>query len=192
MSGARGQVIIMIQTIKKTLQKIMQHKKQRNIAVLCISCVAVVGFFTWFFIGNRNPVGSESILDAISAGDVVVISVFADEMYDVYGYQFDMYYNRDYLEYSKRLTSDIDGISTIFATEKERYLLVGATMIGEVDGHSGQEVPVCHVEFVALADYEPNADISLVHTAISNVNIVTGDLQYMENVEGWTTSMTVR
>ena len=182
----------MIQTIKKTIHKIIQNKKRRNIYVLCILFVAVMGFFTWFFIGNRTSADSESIPYTISAGDVVVISVFADEMYDVYGYQFDMYYDRGYLEYSKRLFSDIDEISTIFATENERHLLVGATMIGETNGHSGQEVPVCHVEFVALTDFELSADFPSIHTAISNVNIVTSDLEYLEDIEGWTVGITVR
>jgi hypothetical protein len=125
-------------------------------------------------------------LVSISAGDTVVVSVFADEMTDVYGYQFDIGYDKESLEYGKHLYSDIDEIITIFATDKEQCLLVGATMIGDVKGYSGQDVLVCRVEFTALADCDPD------YITLSGVNIVTDDLRYLETVDGWTTNITVR
>jgi hypothetical protein len=194
----------MIQSIKK----IVQNKKHRNIAVLGILCVAVVGVFMWFYMGNNNPVKDENnpdvlvdmnepqvplgnIATTISAGDTVVINVYAAEMDDVYGYQFNINFDRDIIDYKKRFYSDIDEILTIFATDKEWYLLVGATMIGDAKGYSGQEVPVCRVEFIALTDFELNPDFTSDHIALSDVNVVTSDLQYLENVDGWTASMTV-
>ena len=195
----------MIQKIKK----IMQNKKHRNIAALCILCVIIAGGSMWFLFGKNDPDSDgnnpDDLFDLddaqvplsnaprkISAGDTVVVNVFADEMYDVYGYQFDIHFDKDFIEYRKRLFSDIDQITTIFATDKEWYLLVGATMIGNAKGYSGQAVPVCRVEFVALTDFELNTDLSSDHIALSGVNVVTGDLQYLENIEGWTTTMTVR
>jgi len=192
----------MIKTIRKTLQ----DRKHGNIAILSILCVSVIGLSMIFFVRNDNPaeegnspetvnmeedpqVPLGSIATKISAGDTVVLRVFADEMENVYGYQFDLNFDRDIIDYKKRLYSDIDDIITIFATDKEWYLLVGATMIGDAEGYTGREVPVCRVEFVALVDFELNADFSSDHIALSGVNIVTGDLQYLENVEGWTASM---
>jgi len=209
---------------------IMKNKKHRNIAVLCILCVSILGFSMWFFNGKSNPVKDENnhvkdeinparyqsnpakdeinpddlidldesnfplgnISTKISAGDIVVVNVAADEMDDVYGYQFDMNYDRDYLEYKKRLFSDIDDIITIFATDKEWYLLVGATMTGDVRGYSGREVPVCRVEFVALNDFDLKTDSSSEHITVSSVNVTKDDLQYIENVDGWTASISVR
>jgi len=196
---------MMIQAIKK----IMQNKKHRNIAVLCLLCVTVVGFSMWVFLGNNNPVKDENnsdvlvdmnepqvplgnIATTISAGDTVVINVYAAEMDDVYGYQFNINFDRDFIEYKKRLYSDIDEILTIFATDKEWYLLVGATMIGDAKGYSGQDVPVCRVEFIALTDFELNPDLTSDHIALSDVNIVKSDLQYLENIDGWTASVTLQ
>jgi hypothetical protein len=170
----------------------------------------------WFFIGRNDPVQEDNnpdvlvdsgvtqvdldesqvplgnIATTVSAGDTVVINIFADDMDDVYGYQFNINFDGDFIEYKKRLYSDINDILTIFATDKEWYLLVGATMIGEVQGYSGQDVPVCRVEFVALTDFELNPDFTSDHIALSDVNVVTSDKQYLENVDGWTASMTVQ
>ena len=202
----------MIQSAKITIQ----NKKHRNMAVLCVLCVVVVGVSMWFFIGRNDPVQEENnpdvlvdsggtqmdfdeprvplgnIATTVSAGDTVVINIFADGMDDVYGYQFNINFDEDFVEYKKRLFSDIDDILTIFATDKEWYLLVGATMIGEAQGYSGQDVPVCRVEFAALTDFELNPDFTSDHIALSDVNVVTSDKQYLENVDGWTASMTVQ
>jgi len=195
-------------TMINAIKKIVQNRKRRSIAILSILCISVVSISILFFWGNNIPDEENGALDSISleepqvplasiatkisAGDIVVLNVFADEMNDVYGYQFDINYDKDIIEYRKRLYSDIDEIITIFATDKEWYLLVGATMIGDAEGYTGQEVPVCRVEFVALTDFELNVDSSSDHIAVSGVNIVTGDLQYLENVAGWTASMTVQ
>ena len=188
------------------VKKIFQNKNHRSIAVLCILCVTVVGIFAWFL-----PMKSVTVLEAndpdvfvdfdepqvplrdtpnkLTMGDIVVINIIADEMDDVYGYQFEIDYDREYLEYNKHLYSDIDEILTIFATDREQYLLVGATMIGDVNGYDGQAVPVCRMEFLVLADFEFNTDLFSNYISLSNVNVVTSDLQYMENIDGWTASI---
>ena len=191
-----------------TIKKILRNKKYRNIAILSILCVFAIGLSMLFFIGDNDPgekdsdpesinleepqVPLDNITKTVSAGDIVALNVFADEMDNVYGYQFEINFDRDIIDYRKRFYSDIDEIITIFATDKEWCLLVGATMIGDAQGYTGQEVPVCRVEFVALTDFELNADLSSDHIALSSVNVVTGDLKYLENVEGWTASMIVQ
>ncbi|MCL2153958.1 MAG: cohesin domain-containing protein [Oscillospiraceae bacterium] len=207
----------MIQAIKK----ITHNKKHRSIAILlCILCVSAVSLSIWFFKEKRDladfakdenspdvltdlndpqvplsntatTISAGDIATTVSAGDIVVVSVFADEMDDVYGYQFDMNYYTEYLEYRNRLYSDIDEITTIFATDKEQYLLVGATMIGDTKGYSGHQIPVCHVEFTALSDFDIEPDLTEKYITLSRVNVVKDDLLYSENVTGWTANITI-
>ena len=183
----------------KTIKRILDNKMHRNIAVISILCVCVLVISRLFFMGKDDPdthldiddadVPLGNVAVAISAGDIVVVQVSAAEMDAVYGYQFDVNYNIEYLEYRKRLYSDIDEIITIFATEKERYLLVGATMSGDAKGYSGQEVAVCKVEFIALADFVLESDFDMKYITLSRVNVVSDDLSYLENVDGWTASI---
>lgn len=183
----------------RIIKKIVSNKKHRNIAVFGVLCALVAGFSMWFFISDRAPVADidepevplGSFATTISAGDIVVVNVSADELDAMYGYQFDVDYNREYLEYRKRLYSDIDEILTIFATDKEQNLLVGATMIGDAKGYSGQGVPVCRVEFIALSDFDMEPDFDAKYITLSRVNVVSDDLSYLENVDGWTASITV-
>jgi len=163
----------------------------------------------WIFPGKDDPVSDDNnpdslvdlsaqqvplgnIATAVQAGDIVIVNVFADKMDDVYGYQFDINFDSDIIKYGKRLYSDIGEITTIFAKDKEWYLLVGATMTDFEKGFSGQQVLVCHVEFVALADFELNPDLTSDHITISSVNVVIGDSQYLENVDGWTVRISVK
>ena len=179
----------MVQMIKK----IIKNKKYKTIVVLslCILCISALGFSIQLIAWNdvvdiqEAQIPPGGVLDHISAGDTVIVNVFADEMNAVYGYQFDINYDRDCLEYKNRLYSDIDEIATIFATDKQEGLLVGATMIGDAKGYYGQEVPVCRVEFTVLSDFDPR------QVSLSRVNLVTDDLSYLENADGWTTSITV-
>ena len=179
----------MIQAIKK----ILNNKKHRNITVLCILCVSLIGLSVWFFTDgssdtniDETQVPLSNAPTKITEGDIVIVNVFADALNDVYGYQFEINYNRELLEYRKYLYSDIDDIITIFATDKEQFLLIGATMIGAEKGYSGQHVPVCRVEFVALSDFDPR------HITLSGVNVLTDKLQYLENVTGWSADITVQ
>lgn len=195
----------MIQIIKN----IMQNKKHRNAVISYILCVSVISFAIWLTAGKNDPEKDEynpdvlvelngpqvplsDMATAISAGDTILISVYANEMEDVYGYQFNMSYFVDYLEYSGRIYSDIDEILTIFATNKGQHLLIGATMIGAAKGYSGQEIPVCHLEFTAMSDFElePEYDV-MKYIALSQVNVVRDDLEYLENITGWTANITI-
>ena len=186
----------------QAIKKILNNRKHRNTAIISILCVAVAGFSIWAFTGNGNspvpvslvdqqaPAGNE--MTSVSAGDIVVVNVLADEMDDVYGYQFDVHYDKDCLEYSKCLYSDIDDILTIFANYVEDFLLVGATMLGDMEGHNGKEIPVCRVEFTALRDFESGEDLASGFYGISRVNVVTGDLQYLEDIDGWSANIAVQ
>ena len=191
----------------KTVKKILSDKRYRSI-VICIFCVCILACSVWFLTERSTSVNESNNPNAlvdtdgrkasfgnntttISAGDTVVINVFADEMDAVYGYQFDLNYDREFLEYRKRLYSDIDEILTIFAADKEWYLLIGATMIGDMKGYSGQEVPVCRLEFVALAEFDLSDSFTSDHITLSRVNVVKDDLQYVENIDGWMASITV-
>jgi hypothetical protein len=155
---------------------------------LALLCVSIVALSIWVFpkSGKGPLVPSNAAESKISAGDIVIVNVFAEEMDGVYGYQFDLNYDREELVYSNRLYSDINGITTIFSADKERSLLVGAMMIGGMKGYCGKGVPVCRVEFTALSDCDPG------QIMLSKVNIVKDDLQYFENVEGWSASITIR
>ncbi|MDR0458988.1 MAG: cohesin domain-containing protein [Coriobacteriales bacterium] len=128
----------------------------------------------------------------VNAGDTVVVSIYVEKMDDVYGYQFNLHFNRDKLEYSQGLYSDIDEIQTIFAAEKDQYLLIGATKIGDQAGYSGQLVQVCHVEFIAISDFTLEPDFTMQHISVSEANIVTSDLHYLTDTEGWTVSVAVK
>ncbi|MCL2150523.1 MAG: hypothetical protein FWH51_06340 [Dehalococcoidia bacterium] len=169
----------------KIVNDIIADRKQRAIAIIGILCVAIIGLSAWLLTGKSDPIPLDNNVLIISAGDVVVVNVFSDVMDDVYGYQFDINYNREELAYRKCLYSDIDEIDAIFATDREQSLLVGATMIGDAKGYSGQEVLVCRVEFIALSDFESGK------ITLSGVNVVTGSLQYLENMSGWTTRITI-
>ena len=199
----------MIQATKKLLN----NKKHRNIAILSILCIAAIGLSVWIVswkdIPNDTSVVEDSSPEAIivlgeddaplssfpghvSVGDIVVVNIFADEMDNVYGYQFDINYNREYLEYRKRIYSEIEDMIAIFATDKEQYLLVGATMIGDAKGYSGQDIPVCRVEFVALSDFDLENDFDMKYIMLSRVNVVTDDLQYLEDIDGWAADLSIQ
>jgi hypothetical protein len=142
---------------------------------------------------SEQQVPLDNITTTIPAGDVIVVSVYANEIDDVYGYQFNMNYFADNLEYSGRIYSDIEEIITIFATEQEQSLLIGATMIGDAKGHSGYDAPVCHLEFITLTDIEMEPDFDVMkYITLSRVNIVKSDLQYIENVTGWTATISAQ
>ena len=159
--------------------------------ILCLLCAACIGL-TIRFSAKRSSsddfhgeTGSLEDGRMISKGDSVTVSVYASEMDSVYGYQFYVYYDTEILEYQNRLYSEIDDIPTIFATNKDQCLLVGATMTGKASGFNGRDVFVCRIEFVALEDTD------LEQIMLSRVNIVTEDMQYLENIDGWTVSVTV-
>ena len=178
----------MIKTIKKKLLE-PTNRKNAALGILGVVAVAIALWYIWgsyALVDILDPqIPLSNLSTSISAGDTVVLNVFAAELDDVYGYQFDIHFDRDIIDYSNRLYSEIEDITMIFTTDKEWFLLVGATMIGDANGYSGQNTSVCRVEFVAQTDFELNPDSTSDHIAISNVNVVTSDKQYLENMGGW-------
>lgn len=117
----------------------------------------------------------------VAAGQNVVITVTADTLEDAYGYQFQMHYDEDALEYTGDITSKLEDIQTIFSKPYSGYELVGATMIGEQDGVSDRNQAVCELVFTAKEDTTLNdLDVSL-----SGINVVKSDLDYVEGIEDW-------
>ncbi|MCL2137154.1 MAG: cohesin domain-containing protein [Coriobacteriia bacterium] len=151
---------------------------------IVILCVLALVFSMWIITShNASKTLPENTL--VTAGDVVVVNIYAQSLEDVYAYQFNLNYDADKLDYQKHLYSDINDIPTIFAVVKGSYLLVGATMIGAREGFSGKNVSVCRVEFTALDDFY------LETITISSVCTVSGTLQYLEDVDGWTTELSI-
>ena len=179
-----------------------------SLVILCVLGISTVGYFVWSAYGNQDKPGNEAtdptvrLTDVlvplasgslkVNAGDTVVVSIYASELDDVYGYQFNLHFNKDNLVYSQGLYSDIDEIQTIFATEKDQYLLVGATKIGAEAGYSGQLVQVCHIEFNATKDFILGPDSNMQYVSVSGANIVTSGLQYLTDTEGWTVQVSVK
>lgn len=115
----------------------------------------------------------------IKAGQEFIVYVKADEVQNLYGYQFRLNYDKNRAIYTGKLASEINGISTIFSKEMDDHLLVGATMIGNTPGYTGQNETVCKILFTANEDIDPS------DFAISNVNTVDADQNYIENISGW-------
>ena len=165
----------------------MKKRVILTVSALCLAAALIGGVVLWQLgrevtIGDENiPLGGKPV--TISAGDTLVLTVSAPALQDVYGYQFDINYDQGAFRYEKRIYSDIGEIPTIFAKDKEQYLLVGATMTGDTPGFTGEAVNVCRVEFVALTDYKE------VPFTLSRVNVVGSDLEYTENIDNWTVSL---
>jgi len=115
----------------------------------------------------------------IKAGEEFAITVKANEVINLYGYQFNLNYDTKKAAYKGSLKSSVDAIGTIFKKDMSDHLLVGATMIGDTPGFSGQNVTICTMVFTAIEDLEP-ADFT-----ISGVNTVDADQNYIENIDGW-------
>jgi hypothetical protein len=61
------------------------------------------------------------------------------------------------------------------------YELVGATMVGPREGVSATNKAVCEMRFTAKKDLT-TSDFNL---SLRGVNVVTSDLEYLTDVEGW-------
>lgn len=117
--------------------------------------------------------------DIIKAGQDFTVAVKANEVSNLYGYQFNLNYDNSKAAYKGNLKSAVSEISTIFKKDMNDHLLVGATMIGNTPGYSGQNETICTMVFTAIDDF----DLSIF--TISNVNIVDADQNYIENNDGW-------
>lgn len=112
------------------------------------------------------------------AGSTVTILVSAEQVEDMYGYQFKLNYDESAMEY-KSIRSSLDDITTIFQKPFDGYLLVGATMIGEREGLTAQDTPVCEIVMTVKGD-GPVSEVS-----VSEINIVDSSLSYDEGATGW-------
>lgn len=113
------------------------------------------------------------------AGDIIVVKVSSKDVSDMYGYQFEVKYDKSLIEYKGSLKSSIPEITTIFAKNMDSHILIGATKIGTQPGYSGEDANICEMSFVALQD----CDLSQI--SINSVNIVKSDLSYIEGIDNW-------
>jgi hypothetical protein len=125
---------------------------------------------------NDNQTQPENI---IKAGQNFIVTVKADKVVDLYGYQFNLNYDKNKAIYKGGLNSSVDGINTIFAKDMDDHLLVGATMIGDTPGYSGQDVTMCTIAFTANEDIDPSI------FTINRVNTVDEKQNYIEDIIGW-------
>lgn len=116
---------------------------------------------------------------SIKAGDDFTITVKANEVSNLYGYQFNLNYDNTKAAFKDSLSSSVDGINTIFKKDMSDYLLIGATMIGSKPGYSGQDVTICTMVFTAVEDLDPST------FTIDGVSTVDADQKFIENIGGW-------
>ncbi|HHY81516.1 MAG TPA: hypothetical protein GX505_02425 [Clostridiales bacterium] len=162
------------------INSIFANKKRLTITIILIIAAAIgVYYFYLKPLNNEKPV-------AIGSGQDFIVTVYASEVQNLYGYQFNLYYDNEKVSFKGGLKSSIDAIGTIFKKDKEEHMLVGATMIGDVPGFSGKNVEVCSLEFTA------NSDIDSSMFVINRVNTVDADQNYLENVSGWSVKVKVK
>ena len=170
----------------------MNSKKAKFIRLIALGPL-VLGVAVW---GSSHvspvpdPVHAPDLAPApasahATAGDAITINITSGQISDMYGYQFDLLYDNNVLEYTGVLASSISEISTIFAKEFDGYLRIGATKTGDADGFTSNRAAVCEVTLTAKKD----CDLSEI--SISSVNVVQSDLTYMEGVADWTHSAKV-
>ena len=132
--------------------------------------------------GPANPTESgqqPQPANTVKKGQDFTITVKANEVSNLYGYQFNLNYDNKKVTYKGSLKSSISGIGTIFKKDMTGHLLVGATMIGDTPGYSGQNVTVCTMVFTATTDIDSSA------FTINGVNAVDANQNYVENISGW-------
>jgi len=167
------------------MDRLFRSKKAIGIGVA--SVIAVAGIIAVLFVIARKNDAGPAPDPTVLAGQGIVVTVAADSLEDVYGYQFQMNYDESELEYAGGLASKIEGITTIFAKPFEGYQLVGATMVGDRAGFSGEGHAVCEMAFTAKRDGALSGFAAAL--SISDINVVTSDLEYKEGVEGWSVSL---
>ena len=155
--------------------------RKKQLIYISIAVLVIVGLFVVFMLA------SSSQYQPVVAGQNIVVTVQADTLEDMYGYQFRINYNQDELEYTETLTSKIQNISNIFSKqkeEKEGYELVGATMVGEQSGITGKNKALCEMVFTAKKD-GMLSDFSCLLSDIKVIKIVESELEDVDNIEGW-------
>ena len=118
----------------------------RGIALISITSLILLSFAVWgLFFNASAPSG-------VKAGDTVVVRVAAEQLSDMYAYQFDLLYDKAAFEYTGGLVSSISEINTIFAKEFDGRLRVGATKIGREGGFAGRQAATNAAAQPAMAD----------------------------------------
>jgi|LSQX01.1.fsa_nt_gb hypothetical protein len=163
------------------IKSLFANKKRVTIIAITVAILAIVAAVIVIYYMNKAEVPV-----TLEAGQNFIVSVHAQEVKNLYGYQFNLYYDKDKVAYKGDLKSSIDAISMIFEKDKEDYMLVGATMIGDVPGFSGRNVEVCSMEFTAKSDIDSSA------FTINRVNTVDADQNYVENISGWTIKISAK
>ena len=115
----------------------------------------------------------------LEAGEVFTVTVQANAVSDLYGYQFNLGYENGKASYDGALKSSVNGINTIFKKDMPDHLLVGGTMIGDMVGYSGEDVEICSMRFVAAERIDPAS------FTIDGVSTVDSNQKYVEDITGW-------
>lgn len=158
-------------------------RSKKGFLYIAIALVVIVGVIAAFMLS-----GGSNLNDPVAAGQEVVVTIKADSLENMYGYEFRLNYDDTQLDYDGALYSKADGIQTIFSKPFDGHELVGATMIGEQEGLTGKNVIMCEMVFTSLIDGTlGDFDIELTH-----VNVVKSDMEYLEGLEGWEYSLAVR
>lgn len=154
---------------------VLVKKKRVTVGLVALAVLLCAGLL----LANRNQ--------PVAAGQNVVVTITADSLEDTYGYQFQMHYDEDKLEYSGSIKSKLEDIPTIFSKPFAGYELVGATMVGEKDGVTGNNKTVCELVFTAKED----STLNNLALSINDINVVKynpatmEEMEYTENIEGW-------
>jgi len=170
------------------LNKIMGRLTPLRFFIICsvVAAILIISYNIAFkpsdeIIDEEIPLAA---VHFVTEGDVLKVRVSADEVTDLYGYQFRLQYD-DSLFTVDGVQSLVTDIPTIFKKNFDGYVLVGATMTGEIPGYSASDTQLCELELTA----NTIGDIS--NLKLSKVNIVTSKLDYTEDVDGWTYDVTM-
>ena len=131
----------------------------------------------------NTPISEVSV--PTQSNKTISVKVTAPQVEDMYGYEFKIYFNSENVEYTGNLKSSISTIGTIFDKDFDSYILVGATMIGDVKGYSGDKSEICTLSFAG------SQEIDVSEFRIEAVSIVKSDLEYVKNITDWSLSATV-
>jgi hypothetical protein len=135
-------------------------------------------------ISNTQETETADALEATTSGlkaqDSIIFTIKADQVSGMYGYQFELHYDKSKFKYDGGLVSSLTDLPVIFGTEMDDHALVGCTATGSASGVSGSNLEVCQVRFVALSD-----GVSAEAIKLRGVNVVGADQKYTEGVSGW-------
>lgn len=158
----------------------MESTRKKRLIYIGITVLVIAGLLVVFMLSS-NQAQTFNPNQQVEAGQNIVVTVKADTLDAMYGYQFRLNYNPDDWEYTGTLTSKVQEITNIFSKQKDGYELVGATMVGQQSGITGKNKVLCEMVFTAKKD----GTLGDFPLTLSNVNVVKPDSEYLENIEGW-------